>query len=274
MKTLLVTVALALMAVPCGAAIQYDFIQKNTSPDPVLPVAELTARAVVDGDRSRIDFLSGNLYPPGTYVVSTDGSRSLRFVDPVKEWYTEVDTASLATTLGTSSIRISNIKSDVKTFDDRPMIAGHATVHTQLTLSYEISVIVKSIPLKQRVKTEVDTWATSAFPATSAASFLSGLRTGNPEIDKLLEVQSTRIQGFPLRQTVTTHAMVDLPPSRSELNTPTARTIIREMWVTAIRETPPDAAMFAIPAKYRRANVEDVPRSTSEVLTFDPPTQP
>src|SRR5688572_32876276 len=68
MKTLLVTVALTLVAVSSSAAIQYEFVQKNTSADPVEPVTDLTARAVVDGDRSRVDFLSGNLYPPGTYV--------------------------------------------------------------------------------------------------------------------------------------------------------------------------------------------------------------
>ena len=83
MKTLLVTLALMLVAVSSSAAIHYDFVQKNTSPDPVEPVRELTARAVVDGERSRIDFLTGNLYPPGTYVISTDGSRRLFFLDPV-----------------------------------------------------------------------------------------------------------------------------------------------------------------------------------------------
>lgn len=273
MKTLLVTVALTLVAASSSAAIQYEFVQKNTSGDTVDPISDLTARAVVDGERSRIDFLAGNLYPPGTYVVSTDGSRRLTFVDPLKEWFTEVNTASVATSLGASNIRISNLKSIMEARDDRPVIAGYPTEHSRLTITYDISVTVKSIPLKQHVRTEVDTWATSQFEAASATSFLSTLRTGNPEIDRLLEVQTTQLKGFPLRQTVTTRAVADLPPSRSELKTPSTRTLVREMWVTSIREMAPDASLFVVPANYRRADVQEVPNAARETLTFEPPTK-
>ena len=273
MKTLLVTAALVLVALPAFGAIQYEFVQKNTSADSVEPVSDLTGRAVMDGQRLRIDFLGGNLYPPGTYVVSTDGSRRLLFVDPTKEWFTEVNTASMATALGTSNIRISNLKSSLETRDDRPVIAGYPTDHSRLTITYDISVTVKAIPLKQHVRTEVDTWSTTQFPSASAMSFLSGLRTGNPDIDKLLDVETTRLQGFPLRQTVTTRAVADVP-GRSEIKTPTSRTLVREMWVTSIREVPPDAALFTVPAGYRRADAQDAPRAARETLSFDdPPTK-
>ena len=273
MKTLLVTAALVLAALPSFAAIQYEFVQKNTSADTVEPVSDLTGRAVIDGERLRIDFLAGNMYPPGTYMVSTDGSRRLLFVDPTHQWFTEVNTASVATTLGASSIKISNLKSSLEMRDDRPVIAGYATEHSRLTISYDISVTVKAIPLKQHVRTEVDTWATAQFPSAAARSFLSGLRTGNPEIDNLLEVQTTRLQGFPLRQTVTTRAVADLPPSRSQIKTPTTKTMVREMWVTSIQETAPDPRLFAVPAGYRRADVQEAPKAARETLTFDPPAK-
>src|SRR5262249_31908042 len=129
------------------------------------------------------------------------------------------------------------------------------------------------IPLKQRVKTEVDTWSTPQFPAVSTMSFLSAMRTGNPDIDKLLDVEITRVKGFPLRQTVTTRTMADLPPRRSEIKTPTSRTIVREMWVTAIREVAPDSALFTVPPTYRRADAQEAPKGTRETLTFDPPAK-
>jgi len=273
MKRLLVTLAVTLVAVSSSAAIQYEFVQKNTTADAVEPVTDLTARATVDGDRSRVEFLAGNLYPPGTYVVSTDGSRKLLFVDPLKQWYTEVNTTTVATALGSSSIRVTNLKSSIETRDDRPVIAGYPTEHTRLTITYDIAVTMKSMPLKQHVRTEVDTWSTSQFPDVSMMSFLSTLRTGNPEIDKLLDVENARVKGFPLRQTVTTHAVADLPPRRSEIKTPASRTIVREMWVTSIREVPPDASLFAVPASYRRADVEEAPKAARETLKFDPPTK-
>jgi hypothetical protein len=273
MKRLMVTVALTLIAVSSSAAIQYEFVQKNTSADAVEPVSDLTGRAVLDGDRLRIDFIGGNLYPPGTYVVSTDGSRRLLFVDPTKEWYTEVNTASVATALGTSNIKIANLKSSLETRDDRPVIAGYPTEHSRLTISYDISVTVRSIPLKQHVRTEIDTWATSQFPSASAMSFLSGLRTGNADIDKLLEVETMRVKGFPLRQTVTTRAVADVAPKKSALNTPAAKTIVREMWVTSIQETAPDPRLFTVPASYHRADVQEAPKAAKETLTFDPPAK-
>ena len=273
MKRLLVTLAVLVVAVSSSAAIQYEFVQKNTSADLVEPLSDLTARAVIDGERSRIDFVGGNLYPPGTYVVSTDGSRRLIFVDPVKEWFTEVNTATVATALGTSNIRITNLKTSIEKRDDRPIIAGYATDHTRLTITYDIAVTVKSIPLKQHVRTEVDTWATQQFPSASATSFLSGMRTGNPEIDRLLDMEATQLKGFPLRQTVTTRAVADLPPSRSEIKTPTAKTIVREMWVTSIRETAPDASLFIVPSSYRRADAQEAPKAARETLTFEPPTK-
>lgn len=273
MKRLLLTLAVALVSVSSSAAIQYEFTQKSTVSDSVEPVADLTARAIVDGERSRIDFLGGTVYPPGTYVVSTDGSRKLRFVDPQNEWFTEVDTATLATSLGASSIKITNLKSEMEPKDDQPVIAGFPTQHTRLTVTYDITVTKKSIPLKQHVRTEIDTWSTPRFQATGASSFLSGIRTGNPDIDNLLEVELQQAKGFPLRQTVTTRTIADLPPSRSALSTPTTRTLVREMWVTKIQETAPDASQFVVPAKYRRADVTDTPAAARQTVTFDPPTQ-
>lgn len=273
MKRLLVAVALALVAVSSSAAIQYEFTQKNTTTANADPISDLSARAIIDGESSRIDFLGGSLYPPGTYVISTDGSRRLLFVDPAKEWFTEINTAGVATALGSSNIRISNFKSSLETKDDRPVIAGIPTEHTRLTLTYDITLTMKAMPLSQHVRTEIDTWATTRFAASSASSFLTSMRTGNPDIDRLLDVEAMKVKGFPMRQTVTTRTLADLPPTKSELNVPTAKTIIREMWVTSIREVAPDASVFLVPTSYRRADVP-LNEKAATVLTPEQWTTP
>jgi hypothetical protein len=273
MKTLLVTAAFAFVTVSSSAALQYEFVQKNTTTDAVNPVTEMTGRAIVDGERSRVDFIGGTLYPPGTYVVSTDGARRLLFVDPTKEWFTEVNTASLATALASSSIRISNVKTTLESKDDRPVLAGLPTEHTRLILTYDIAVVIKSIPLKQHVRTEIDTWSTPQFAAAAVTALASNLRTGNPEIDAVLDVEVMKVKGFPLRQTVTTRTMADIPPTRSKLEVPAARTIVREMWVTSIREVNVNPATFVIPATYRRADQPEVPKAATQTLTFEPSTK-
>src|SRR5215210_6393575 len=110
MKRLLIALALASITVPSFAALQYEFMLKNTSDDAAKQSSDMTGRATIDGFRSRIEFLSGNLYPPNTYVLSTDASGRLYFIDPAKQWYTEVNTAGIATALGASNIKISNLK--------------------------------------------------------------------------------------------------------------------------------------------------------------------
>ena len=85
-------------------------------------------------------------------VVTTSACTA---IGPVAVGVTEVDTATLATAIGASNIHISNFKSSFETREDRPIIAGHATEHTRLSLRYDITVVVKSIPLKQTTITQL-----------------------------------------------------------------------------------------------------------------------
>lgn len=267
MKRLMVTVALAMFAIPAFAAIEYDFVLKNQSDDSVKPVTDLTARAIIDGTRSRVDFLAGNLYPPGTYVVSSDDSQRLYFVDPAKQWYTEFNTSHAATTLGASNIRIDNLKSDVKRLGDRQTIAGIDAEHYRLTMSYDITVTMRNIPLRQHVTTDIDRWVTTQFTTTDLFGTTS-MRTGNPMIDQVIDAETGKIPGFAMRQTVTTRTNFDAPKRRTELKVPAQRIIIREMWVTKVRETAPNASVFIVPASYRRADQPEQKAATQ--LTFAP----
>lgn len=269
MKRLLVTVALALFAVPSFAAIQYEFAQKNITGDAVSPATDLTARATVDGDRSRIEFLGGNLYPPGTYVISTDGYRRLYFVDPAKKWYTEVNTSSITAALGGGSITIENFKSDVKKLDDQQVIAGVPADHYRINMSYDITLMMKTIPLKQHVRTEIDTWTTTQFGTMSQSFIGSSMRTGNPQIDQLIDAETTKVPGFPLRHQVSIKTNYDAP-ARTNLQRPTSKSITRETWVTSIRETTAAPALFTFPANYRRADQPEIPQSSTQTLNFEP----
>jgi hypothetical protein len=273
MKRLLVTLALAMIAVPSFAAIQYDFMLKNTSDDAARPSSDMTGRAIIDGFRSRVEFLSGNLYPPNTYVISADSSGRLYFVDPAKQWYTEINTAGIASALGASNIKIDNLKADVETLPDHAKIAGIDTDHYRMAISYDITVSMKSIPVKQHVDTEIESWTTKQF-GDVAQSFLTrgSSHTGNPELDRLLDSEGAKISGFPLRQLVTTRTKYDVP-ARTKLDRSGSRTMTRETWVTKIRETTAEPAAFSIPVAYRRADQPDLPRSATQTLTFDPGTK-
>jgi hypothetical protein len=251
------------------AAIQYEFFQTSRSDASDLPPADFNAKAVLDGQRSRIEFLSGNTYPPGTYVISTDGSRRLLFVDPTQKSYTEVNTMGIANAIGASNITITNLVSNATKLDDSRVIAGIPTDHYRLTITYEITVQYRNMPLRQSVRTTIDKWTTVRFGDSVEAALESSAQTGNPKVDELIAAETTKIKGFPLKQTIQIVTINQSgTPLGSKLKLPASRTQTREMTVTSIAEAAADDAMFRIPAGYRKVDFNDqITKSQTQVLS-------
>jgi hypothetical protein len=264
-----VMVALLLMAPAAFPAIQYEFFQKTRTDANDLPPADFNAKAVLDGKRSRIEFVSGNTYPPGTYVISTDGSKRLLFVDPTQKSYTEVNTLGIANAIGSSNISISNLNSNVVKLEDSPVIAGIPTDHYRLTLNYDITVVYRNMPLKQSVRTTIDKWTTVRFGDLAEAALENTAQTGNAKVDELISAETTKIKGFPLKQTIQIVTLNQSGvPLGSKLPLPASRTQTREMTVTSIAESAADDAMFRIPAGYRRVDFnEQMSKSQTQVLS-------
>jgi hypothetical protein len=268
-NVLVMGVVLALFAVPAFAAIEYEFTQKTSTEDPLVPTTDLNAKAIVDGARTRVEFRSGTLYPPGTYAVSSD-PHQVFFVDPVHRSFTEVNMAGASTALAASGIRIENFKSDMERLTDRPVIAGIEADHYRVSISYDITVRMGNIPLTRHVSTVIESWNTHRFGEVNGNIVSGGaVYTGNPQLDKLMA--STRIPGFPLRQTITTKTQHDLPQNaKSKIELSPVRTAVREMWISQIRETPATGVSFTVPPTYARAAMPDAPRAAGSVLSFDP----
>jgi hypothetical protein len=268
MKRTLLGLALTLIALPSIAAIQYDYTQKSVTEDAVVPTTDLVARATVDGTRTRVEFLGGNLYPPGTYVISNDGAR-LFFIDPMKKWYTEFNAAGAVSAIGAQNLKIDNLRSDSKDLGDGPMIADAATHHYQLIVDYDVTLVLRQLPLKQSVHTVIDRWMTTKYCDLAPNEFAANMSTGNADIDRLLDLETTKMAGFPLRQTVS----IRLTPVTSAVNSPlkmSQHTVVREMQVSAIRVMEPKPSDFAIPAGFTPANVGERPKSQTQVLNFEP----
>lgn len=269
-QVLVLGVVLAVIALPSFAAVEYEFTQKATTEDPVVPTTEFSAKAVVDGTRTRVDFRSGTLYPPGTYAVTTD-SRRVYFVDPEHKSYTEVNLGGATSTLAASNVRIENFKSNLERLTDRPIVAGVETDHFRVTVDYDMTLRVAGVPLTRHVTTTIDSWTTTRF-GDLGADFLTSdgtNNTGDPALDQLFA--ALKIPGFPMRQTITTKTRDDLPrATKSQLEVAQMRTSVREMWVTSIRETRGEGISFTVPASYARADMPDAPRAATKVLTFDP----
>jgi hypothetical protein len=273
MKKTLLALSLLLVARTGLAGIEYDFRQTTSSQIEAVPSAEYTGHAIIDGDRSRVEFRTGNFANPGVYLISTGGSRNQIWVDPGKKSYLELDTSGVANVIGTTHLKLSNKKLDSVLRDDHPLIAGVRTDHYTLNISYDITLYMGSLPVMQSVTEVIDKWTTSAF-GDVAESYLSGggLKTNNNELDELISQETTKIKGFALKQTATITTISrnsSAPGSALKVN----RTVTQqsEFEVTSISPKVTVAAdLFVIPAGYRKA----VPLKTDDNARRDAPLEP
>lgn len=278
MKTILLAISLLLAVTGVHGAVQYEFRQTFHSDVETMPSNDMTGRAVIDGDRYRVEFLSGSAFPSGSYVISNNAAKQQIWVDPSKKSYVEVNTAGVASALGSRRITISNKKVEMTPMADHPIIAGLPTDHFRLVMSYDIALPFGQIELKQTVTTVIDKWTTMAYAAV-AEGFLAGggIHTGNPDVDDLFETENTKIKGFPLRQTLqitTVNATPRQPGSQIPLKQTHTQT--RDLTITSI-ESKPDvaAALFQIPAGFHKADPlrDDTQKSPVHVLSMEPEKQ-
>jgi hypothetical protein len=255
MKTNALAIVLLLAAPLASAAVQYEFHQTSHSDIDQNAPSELVGRATIDGDRSRVDFLGGDSYPPDTYVVSTDGSRTLTFVDPVRKSFTQFNTANVAAAIGASRIEITNLQSNVEKLEDSQIVAGVPANHYRLTITYDMAVTFGAMPLKQGVKTVIDKWTTVAFGDVNETFLASAsIRTGNPKVDEVIELEATKIKGLPLKQLVQVTTTNNKRAPGSPIPLSASRTSRREMTITQIREIRADGSLFAVPITFHKAD--------------------
>jgi hypothetical protein len=281
MKKNLPLIALFLLVVTASsasAAIQYEFRQTTSSDLESIPSTDCAGRAIIDGDRSRVEFETGNAYPPGTYIIATNGSRTMTFIDPSKKTFVEINAASVTNSIGARKITIANKKIDVTKMPDQVSIAGFPTEHYRMIMSYDITVAFGSMPLTQSVRTTIDKWTTNAFGDVGDTFLASGaLHTGNPDLDDLMTAENTNIKGFALKQivnvtTINNHA----GNTASQLHVNRTVTQTRELLVTSIQPTAKvGVATFTIPVTYHKAGPiqDDTQKSPVQVLSMEPEKQ-
>ncbi len=277
MRRVLVVIAILALAQSVSAAVQYEFRQTTHSDLDSMPSVDMTGRGVIDGDRSRVEFTSGNGYVPGTYVISNNGSKTLIFVDPARKTYVDINAAGVATTIGAAKISVTNKKVNLTQIDEHPMIAGLPTDHYRLTLDYDITLAFGNIPITQTVHEVIDKWVTQAFGNVAETFLATGsIKTGNPDLDEIITTENTKIKGFALKQTTqveTSARRAEMPGSKlSDVFRPT-RTQIRELTITSIEpKASVPADLFIVPATYRRPDPlkDDTQKAPLQILSFQP----
>lgn len=240
---------LMFVSVSAFAAIEFEFRRQTRSDTDPNGRSDVSARAWVDGDRSRLDYISGSIYPKGNYLLQMQGSRRLVIVDPLSKDFVEMNMTNVAAAVGSAPVRVDDLKTDVQKLDDHPVVAGHRTDHYRIHQSYDITVTFGSMSMRQSVNTVIDRWVTMAFGDVSG-DYLSGgpLQTGNAELDKIILSESSKVPGFKMRETIAiTTTSNNARGSQSKLAVDPVRRQSSEMTVTGVRLVDKDLDFFSIP---------------------------
>jgi hypothetical protein len=264
----ILSAAIVLVCTNAGAALRYEF-RENLIMENSLDSKNMTARAVLDGEKGRIDVLSGNQYAPGSYILR-DGKLRLFFVFPDRKQYNEGPIKKGPNKEQANKVSITNPQIAFEELPDGGVIAGYPTRHYRLTTSYEMSMTFGKVVVRQKVEATIDKWTTTAFDDFIAQyQDDSELATGNSEVDMLLQTEASKFKGLPLKMRSVVKTTPEQHMQGSKLNLPATRQRVREMEVSKIEQVTVSPDLFTIPLGFK-PSTDMAPAASAHYLTMEP----
>lgn len=187
----------------------------------------------------------------GSYLLTTDGGRTVHLVDPKARTYSSWDFAAMmGLMLRAGEMTGGLIKIDARdpafeqlVSEPGPAILGRSTDHVRWKSGYTMDTKVLFKKMSHRSETTTDAWVTQDIHDPALLVWLKATppTTGDPELDAILTGTADQVQGLALR-------MEQVTTTTSKKGRTTSATMRTE--VTALREEEVDDAMFVFPAGY------------------------
>ena len=201
--------------------------------------------------RVNIDRGDGMMYADHSFAITSGKAKRLTVVDPSAKTFYEIALDDLAGGGGSMlhqlkemmNLTVTRPRVDVRDLGDGGTIEGYPTRHRLVETSYRVTVAAAALSVA--FTTTVESWTTDKIPSDYASVLAQNeLRSGIPEVDKLIEAQAGQAAGFPLRQISTTK----IARSDSTITLKTVTTI-RDVRSRAI-----NPSVFAVPPGYTRVD--------------------
>jgi len=212
MKRAWIAVAFAALAHGAMAGVTYKIDSTTTGTQE----RSMSGVVEVEGSKFRlnVDKGDGMVFPDSSFVISTNGGRTLAVVDPSAKTYYELQLDQLANGIGAMMQQMgdkvkfatANPKVDVRDLGPGEKIEGYATKKKSVDTSYDMNIEAMGQKMTITMSMATESWVTDQL-STEWASFLQTgeLRTGMPDIDKLIAAQAKGTTGFPLKQISKVH---------------------------------------------------------------------
>jgi hypothetical protein len=208
-------------------------------------------KGLVDGDKARFDFTSsGNpMMGAGTYLLTKDAGKTVTLVNPKEKTYAAWDMSAMLGMAGAvAKMQAVNPKVEKLLEERGEKLLGYATTHYRFRTSYTMTMTVMGFSSSSEVAREQDIWSA---PALKDAAFgfrglQGGMRAGDEGLEKLIEGEMKKVQGFPLK-TISTQTTKD----------PRGKTTTSKvaMEVTSLKEASPAKDQFEVPSGYTESTL-------------------
>jgi len=251
MKKAFIALTIALLAQSALAGYRYKVESVTTG----MQESKTTGVAEVEGKNLRFDVEHGDgmVFTDSSFVVSSNGGRTLTVADPSSKTYFDISldqlTGGIATMMqsmgSTMKMTVLNPKVNVRDLGAGDKIEGYATQRKAIDASYDMNIEMMGQKIKMSLSMSTESWMTDQIPLDFASFLQTGeLHTGVPEIDKLLAAQSKSLTGFPLKQVTNIH--INQMGQQIDIKTTTS--------VSAIEKKTIAASEFVLPSGFTKTD--------------------
>jgi len=254
LKRLFLTAAIT-VAAPMAALAGTHFTAVTTTTIEGKKPQQYTVESWVEGPKARVVFKGSTEQagiPKGSYIITTDGARTLYMVNPKDKTYSEWDIDAMLKSAGAALNAVGGmVKMEVENqhIKAQPPAAGPAmhglpTTHYVFDTSYDLIVKVFGMKHGQHVVSHEELWTTTALEDPGFAAWLRKRppKTGNKTIDDLVASAFHDVNGMLLKQVVKSTTTDKKGHATVTENT---------MEVVSLENANVDDSMFTIPSGYR-----------------------
>lgn len=248
MKRALIVLALTLTAALAAADMTYTFkgtSWSDASNDKVLSNGKAFLK---EPAFFRIEFTESTnpLMGTGTYMISNDG-KTILLVNPKEKTYSKLDMEALlkmAQSLGgMMEMKVENPKATNARGTQDMAVAGLPAKHYVMDTSYTLKVKVLFMKSSSQVSSHKDLWYTESFPVMVMDYFQAkSVKTGFGELDKLIELEKTKVPGVLVKSKTTSENKDDKGKVTKNYD---------EFEITAWEKASLGADLFQVPAGYK-----------------------
>jgi hypothetical protein len=240
-------------ALPAAAGIRYTAVTATEGPG---ANQKTVVDAWVDGAAAKVAFRESGTpaLEKGSYIVTTDGGRTLYLVDPEEQTYAEWDLEAMLEMFGSMmqamgpilNLEIDDVEVEALGSEAGPAMHGLATTHARYRTSYDMKIKVLGMGRANHVVNEQEVWSTSALGDPALGVWLrSAPTTGFADLDQLVEAEMSTVEGFPLKSV--TRSTTTGQKNQREQTTVTTMEVTE---LDASADVP--ASTFEIPEGYTR----------------------